>query len=107
MLLEAEEMKHVAHHAAIVDQEIEKLAKNLPQRELDDDESSQEWMHILATIDTCALPSVTQFCDKDGYDIVPIRMIIFVNDPNLEHRGKPKRVAILLKIKNTAVRFYV
>ena len=42
-------------------------------------------MHILATIDTCALPTKTQFCDEDGYDIIPVRMIRVVDSPFLEH----------------------
>ena len=43
--------------------------------ELDEEDASQEWMHLLATIDTCAISSPTQFCDEDGYDVVPIRVI--------------------------------
>ena len=81
-------MEHVAHRAAVVDKETKQLAKNLPQVELDDDESSQEWMHILATINTCPIPTKTQFCHEDGYDIVPIRMINFINDPNFEQTKK-------------------
>ena len=42
-LFQAEEIEHIAHHAAIVDKEIEQMAKNLLQIELDEDESSQEW----------------------------------------------------------------
>ena len=42
---------------------------------------AHEWMHILSTIDVCTIPRGTQFCDEDGYDIVPIRMI------NLAHYG--------------------
>ena len=52
-------MEHIAHHATIVDKEIEQMAKNLPQIELDENESLQDWMHILATIDTCAIPMET------------------------------------------------
>ena len=32
----------------------------------------QEWIHVLATLSTCDLPKQTQFCDPDGYDIIPI-----------------------------------
>ena len=35
----------------------------------------QEWIHVLATLTVSALPKSTKFCDKDGYDIIPIRMI--------------------------------
>ena len=52
------------------------MSKNLgPIMELDEEDASQEWMHLLATIDTCAISSPTQFCDEDGYDVVPIRVI--------------------------------
>ena len=78
-LFQAEETEHIAHHAATVDKEIEIMAKNLSHIELDEDKSSQEWMHILATIDTCAIPTETQFCDEDGYDIIPVKMIKVVD----------------------------
>ena len=49
----------------------------------------------MATIDTCALPSVTQFCDEDGYDIVPIRVVTLVytieptcEDASLDEKGR-------------------
>ena len=34
-----------------------------------------EWIHILATLDVSLVPKPIQFCDEDGYDIVPIRML--------------------------------
>ena len=43
--------------------------------ELDEEDASQEWMHLLATMDTCAISSPTHFCDEDGYDVVPIRVV--------------------------------
>ena len=42
-------------------------------------------MHILVTIYTCAIPTETQFCDEDGYDIIPVHMIRVVDAPFLEH----------------------
>ena len=42
---------------------------------MDEEDASQEWMHLVATIDTCAISSPTHFCDEDGYDVVPIRVI--------------------------------
>ena len=87
-LFQVDETKHVTHHAAMVDNEIEKMAKNLLQVELDEDKPSQEWMHILATIDTCSIPTETQFCDEDGYDIIPVQMIRVVDSlfqENLDH----------------------
>ncbi|MCO5581469.1 hypothetical protein L7F22_035354 [Adiantum nelumboides] len=74
-LFEAAEMEYIARHAENVDRKIEELATYLPQIVPDDDESSQEWMQLLATIDTCALPIKTQFCHEEGYDIVTIRVI--------------------------------
>ena len=38
----------------------------------------QEWIHVLATLSICALPKQTQFCDSEGYDIIPIQMISVV-----------------------------
>ena len=35
----------------------------------------QEFHDVLATLDICALPRPTQFCDPEGNDIIPIRMI--------------------------------
>ena len=35
----------------------------------------QEWIHALATLDVCAIPKPTRFCDSDGYDITPIMMM--------------------------------
>ena len=34
-----------------------------------------EWLHCLATLDVCTMNHGTKFCDANGYDIVPIRMI--------------------------------
>ena len=42
---------------------------------LEDDIDPYEWSHTLLTIDMCALPPQTQFCDEYGYDIVPVRVI--------------------------------
>ncbi|MCO5577322.1 hypothetical protein L7F22_031150 [Adiantum nelumboides] len=74
-LFKAAEMEYIARHSENVDKRIEELATHVPQTVPDDDESSQEWMQLLATIDTCALPIETQFCDEEGYEIVPIRVI--------------------------------
>ena len=48
----------------------------------------QEWIHVFATLSTCALPKQTQFCDPDGYDIIPIRMISIVKGKSKENKGK-------------------
>lgn len=34
-----------------------------------------EWNHVLATLDVCTLNHGIKFCDKYGYDIIPIRMV--------------------------------
>ena len=33
------------------------------------------WMQVLATIDTSPLSPSIQFCDDQGYDVVPVRMV--------------------------------
>ena len=48
----------------------------------------QEWIHVLATLSICALPTQTQFCDLDGYDIIPIRMISVVKGKSKENEEK-------------------
>ena len=39
-----------------------------------------EWLHCLATLDVSTVHHGTKFCDTDGYDVVPIRMVIILND---------------------------
>lgn len=51
-----------------------------PEHQLD----PQEWIHALATLFVCTLPKPTQFCDQDGYDIIPIRMIRPILGPKKE-----------------------
>ena len=46
----------------------------------------QEWIHVLATLSICALPKQTQFCDSNGYDIIPIRMISVVKGKSKENK---------------------
>ena len=43
--------------------------------------SLHAWMHVVAPIDTCALPKKTQFCDEKGYNIVLICTIQVINSP--------------------------
>ena len=43
----------------------------------------------MATIDTCAIPTKTQFCNEDGYDILLVRMIKVVNAPISEQTETP------------------
>ena len=38
-----------------------------------------EWMHMLTTLDVCTIPCSIKFCDINGYDVVPLRMV------NLRH----------------------
>ena len=74
-LFEAEAMTNTAYQATLTDEQIKEFKDLGPIIELDEEDASQEWMHLLATIDTCALPSSTHFCDEDGYDVVPIRVV--------------------------------
>ena len=80
-------MSHnVYQQAALTDEQIEEFKSLGPIMELDEEDASQEWMHLLATIDTCAISSPTQFCDEDGYDVVPIRVItpVYTMEETLE-----------------------
>ena len=38
-----------------------------------------EWMHCLITLDTSVTRPGPKFCDEEGYDIHPLKMIIIVN----------------------------
>src|SRR5271170_4689290 len=64
--------------------------KRLTDRALEDEDympspfpehllEDHEWTHILAALDTCTISQGPQFCDSDGNDIIPIRMV------NLRH----------------------
>ena len=74
-LFEAKAMLQSAYQATLTDKQIQEIKDLQPIMELDEEDASQEWMHLLATIDTCALPSTICFCDEEGYDVVPIRVI--------------------------------
>jgi len=52
---------------ALLDKEY--MPSPFPEHLLFDD---HEWMHILASLDTCTIPRGPQFCDEDGNDIIPI-----------------------------------
>ena len=55
----------------------------VPQPFLEHSFDPHVWMQVLATIDTSALSPSTQFCDEQGYDVVPVRMVT----PNLSGRN--------------------
>ena len=38
----------------------------VPEPFLEDDIDPYEWLNTMLTIDVCALPPQTQFCDEDG-----------------------------------------
>ena len=40
-----------------------------------------EWSHVLATLDVCTLNHGIQFCDEEGYDIIPIKMVQVLDEP--------------------------
>ena len=50
----------------------------------EDDIDPYEWLHTLSTIDVCALPPQTQFCDERGYEIVPVRVISIVTGRTID-----------------------
>lgn len=50
-----------------------------------------EWIHCLATLDASTLCPRTKFCDEEGYDIVPIRMIRVI--PNEQDERPQDNVA--------------
>ena len=50
----------------------------------EDDIDPYEWLHTLSTIDVCALPPQTQFCDERGYEIVSIRVITVVEGKRVD-----------------------
>ena len=68
-------MSQTVYQAALTDEQIEEFKSLGPIMELNEEDASQEWMHLLATIDTCAISLPTQLCDEDGYDVVPIRVV--------------------------------
>ena len=74
-LFEAEAMSQSTYQATLTDEQIKEFTDLQPIMELDEEDASQEWMHILATIDTCAISPSTRFCDEEGYDVGPIMMI--------------------------------
>ena len=49
-----------------------------------DDIDPYEWLHTLSTIDVCAIPPQTQFCDERGYEIVPVRVITVVEGKRVD-----------------------
>ena len=59
-----------------------------------------EWNHVLAMIDVYSLNHGIKFCDKDGYDIIPIRMVRVleqeesVNQPTTRERFHQDEVSI-------------
>ena len=64
----------------------------------------QEWIHALATLSICALPKPTQFCDSDGYDIIPIRMISLVRNINEENEKKCLKEQVQFQTDTVSVR---
>ena len=45
-----------------------------------------EWPHCLATLDVSTLNHGTKFCDLEGCDIIPIQMVMVINDNHDEVR---------------------
>ena len=87
-------MSHNVYQVALTDEQIEEFKCLGPIMELDEEDASQEWMHLLATIDTCTISSPTQFCDEDGYDVVPIRVItpVYTMEATLKNESIPQTI---------------
>ena len=45
-----------------------------------------EWSHCLATIDVCTINHGIKFCDDEGYDIIPIQMVVVINDDRVDEK---------------------
>ena len=67
----------------------------------EDDIDPYEWIHTLATMDVCALPPQTQFCDEEGYEIVPVRVVTVVQ--GCENEFSNPESSTLLKMDRTDV----
>ena len=67
----------------------------------EDDIDPYEWNHTLATMDVCALPPQTQFCDEEGYEIVPVRVVTVVQGSEIEFSNPES--STLLKMDRTDV----
>ena len=49
-----------------------------------------EWAHCLAAIDVCTLNHGTKFCDEEGNDIIPFRMVGVINNDSVEQEPLAK-----------------
>ena len=68
----------------------------IPQPFPEDEIDPHLWIQVLATIDTSALEPGIQFCDEQGYDVIPIRMVTPIY---LEEQGDDIQAEFLLRIQ--------
>ena len=68
----------------------------IPQPFPEDEIDPHLWIQVLATLDTSALEPGTQFCDEQGYDVIPIRMVTPIY---LEEQGDDIQAEFLLRIQ--------
>lgn len=54
------------------------------------------WIQVLVTINASALDPCIQFCDEQGYDVIPIRMVTLIY---LEKQEDDIQADFLLRIK--------
>ena len=59
-----------------------------------------EWVQILATLDVCVNDvNPTNFCDEQGFDIVPFQMMNVINEQSTEN-SKKQNLSMKLNILN-------
>ena len=73
---------------------ITKKGEYIPVPLLEDGIDPYEWLHTLSTIDVCEIPPQTQFCDEQGYEIVPVRVIIVVEGKRVDSNW-PEEILVL------------
>ena len=73
---------------------ITKQGEYIPIPFLEDDIDPYEWLHTLSTIDVCALPPQTQFCDERGYEIMPVRVITVVDEKRVDSNWPKELLAL-------------
>lgn len=69
----------------------------IPEPFLEMDLEPFGWNDILATLDVSVNDvTPTLFCDEEGYDMVPIRMLSVATDLEVEHEVNGEEIAIRL-----------
>ena len=58
-----------------------------------------EWMHCLTAIHVCTINHGIKFCDEEGYDIIPIRIISIVEADGHRALIRSKRRVQIMALK--------